>query len=261
MASEDTPLLEVLSLHKTFPGGRGGTPVHAVQDISLRVRAGECLAVVGESGSGKSTLARCLLRLIQPDSGEVRHRGQDLLALPEKEMRARRRHLQMVFQDPYASLHPRHSVERIISAPWRVHRDLVPRSDRAGRVRQLLERVGLPADFAPLSPAQLSGGQRQRVAIARALAMGPDVLLLDEPVSALDVSIQAQVIRLLMTLQEESGLGYLFISHDLALVRLVAGRVMVMRHGEVVEEGPTEQVYADPQHEYTRTLLRSSLAL
>ena len=229
--------------------------------MSFSIEAGECMAVVGESGSGKSTLARTLLRLVPADRGEVLYRGKDILKLSGSEMRVQRRHLQMVFQDPYASLHPRQSVARLISEPWNIHRDVIARADRPARIAELLAQVNLPADFAELYPNQLSGGQRQRVAIARALALEPEILILDEPVSALDVSVQAQVIQVLMTLQERLGLAYIFISHDLALVRLVADHVAVMYRGEFVEYGPTERIFTDPQHDYTRTLLASSPSL
>ncbi|GAA1995145.1 ABC transporter ATP-binding protein [Nakamurella flavida] len=259
----DHPLLEVRHLVKTFPAarGRGRTPVRAVDDVSFTVRAGGCLAVVGESGSGKSTLARTVLRLIEPDAGEVLFRGEDLVGLSRSQLAPRRRHFQMIFQDPYASLHPRQTVRQLICEPWSVHRDVVPRAAQPARVAELLDQVGLPASYADLYPQRLSGGQRQRVAIARALALEPDILILDEPVSALDVSIQAQVITLLMKLQERLDLAYVFISHDLALVRLIADRVAVMYHGSFVEVGPTDQVYADPQDDYTRTLLAASPGL
>jgi ABC-type glutathione transport system ATPase component len=246
-------------LVKTFPGrARRSARIEAVSDVSFSLGAGECLAIVGESGSGKSTLARCVLRLVEPDAGSVRFRGTELIGLPRAALRAQRRHMQLVFQDPYASLHPRQTVAQIVAAPWAVHPDVVPRAERAERVRQLLSDVGLPSSYARLAPGQLSGGQRQRVALARALALAPQVLILDEPVSALDVSIQAQVIRLIMGLQERLGLAYVFISHDLGLVRLIADRVMVMRGGRVVEAGPTDQVYAHPAHAYTRALLAAS---
>jgi len=263
-AGKERPLLDVRNLYKSFGASRRRqelAPIVAVRDVSFRIEAGECMAVVGESGSGKSTLARALLRLVTADRGEVLYRGKDLLKLSNAEMRVQRRHLQMVFQDPYASLHPRQNVRRLISEPWNIHPDVVTRAERPARIADLLAQVNLPADFVELYPNQLSGGQRQRVAIARALALEPEILILDEPVSALDVSVQAQVIKVLMALQERLLLAYLFISHDLALVRLVADRVAVMYRGEFVEYGPTEQIFSDPQHDYTRTLLASSPGL
>ncbi len=261
MTIADEPILRVDGLTKEFRGARRRgvrTTVRAVNDVSFKVRAGECLAIVGESGSGKSTLARSVLRLVEPDAGSITFRGVDLLTLSPAQMRAERRHLQMIFQDPYASLHPRRTVAELIAEPWAVHKDVVARADREGRVRELLRQVGLPESFADDYPSRLSGGQRQRVAIARAIGVNPQLLILDEPVSALDVSIQAQIIKLLMTLREELQLAYLFISHDLALVRLVAEKVLVLYRGDVVEAGDTEQIFSDPQHEYTRTLLAAS---
>lgn len=264
MTAVDAPVLQVDGLTKEFKGSRrrgGRTTVRAVNAVSFSVNAGECLAIVGESGSGKSTLARSVLRLIEPDGGSVRFRGVDLLTLTPKQMRAERRHLQMIFQDPYASLHPRRTVAQLISEPWAVHRDVVAPAHRAARVLELLRQVGLPESFADDYPSTLSGGQRQRVAIARAIGLNPQVLILDEPVSALDVSIQAQIIKLLMTLREDMQLAYLFISHDLALVRLVAEKVLVLYRGDVVEAGATSSIFTDPQHEYTRTLLAASPTL
>jgi peptide/nickel transport system ATP-binding protein/oligopeptide transport system ATP-binding protein len=257
-------LLEVRDLRKTFRlarGGLGRSEVVAVDGVSFAVRAGECLAVVGESGSGKSTLARSLLRLIEPDSGGVFYRGVNILSLSGSALREKRRHMQMVFQDPYASLHPRRSIGQIIAEPWEIHRGILARQLWPARVGELLAQVSLPAHFADHYPNQLSGGQRQRVAIARALALQPEVLILDEPVSALDVSVQAQIIKLLMTLQQRLGLAYVFISHDLALVRLVADQVAVMNRGRFVEHGPTVDIFEQPQHDYTRTLIASTPAL
>lgn len=261
--TSSAPLLEVRDLYKTF-GARGGNKhgrVVAVGGVSLQVEAGECFAIVGESGSGKSTLARTLLRLVQPDSGSVLYQGLDLVRLSAADMRVQRRHLQMVFQDPYASLHPRKTVAQLISEGWDIHADVVSTKERPGRIKELLRQVNLPQQFADHHPNQLSGGQRQRVAIARALALEPAILILDEPVSALDVSVQAQVINVLMSLQERLGLAYIFISHDLALVRLVATKVAVMNRGVFVEVGRTQELFDNPQHEYTRTLLASSPAL
>jgi oligopeptide/dipeptide ABC transporter ATP-binding protein len=257
---QSDPLLRVVGLEKSF-SGRGRIALRAVDGVSFEVRAGECLAIVGESGSGKSTLARTLLRLVEPTGGSVFYRGRDLLKMSKRAMRAQRRQLQMIFQDPYASLHPRQTVAEIISEPWKVHPGIVDRADRPARIRELLEQVGLPVAYAGLYPSRLSGGERQRVAIARALALRPELLVLDEPVSALDVSIQAQVISVLMTLHRSFGLAYVFISHDLALVRLVSDRVAVMYMGRFVEVASAEELYAHPKHPYTQALLNSSPGL
>jgi oligopeptide/dipeptide ABC transporter ATP-binding protein len=251
------------NLHKHFVSGPGRKRkvLRAVDGVSFDVRAGECLAIVGESGSGKSTLARALLRLVEPTDGSVYFKGRNLLALSSTELRQERRNIQMVFQDPYASLHPRRTVTEIVSEAWRVHRDVVPRKDQPARISELLRQVGLPEAYASLYPSRLSGGERQRVAIARALALQPDLLVLDEPVSALDVSIQAQVINVLMNLHQDLGLAYVFISHDLSLVRLVADRVAVMYMGRIVEIGKTEELYTNPSHPYTQALLGASPGL
>jgi ABC-type glutathione transport system ATPase component len=260
-APPGSSLLEVRDLRKTFRLARGGfasSSVVAVDGVSFTLGAGECLAIIGESGSGKSTLARLLLKLVEADAGAVAYRGVDLLTLSGSALREKRRHVQMVFQDPYASLHPRRTVAEIIAEPWAIHGDVRDPQLRRERTAELLGQVGLPAHFARHYPAQLSGGQRQRVAIARALASEPEILVLDEPVSALDVSVQAQVVKLLMTLQERLGLAYVFISHDLSLVRLVADTVAVMNRGRFVEVGPTESIFGQPQHAYTRTLISAS---
>ncbi|PHR54979.1 MAG: peptide ABC transporter ATP-binding protein [Robiginitomaculum sp.] len=251
------PLLQVEGLSKHFVlRGRGGNKtLRAVDDINFTLEPSETMAIVGESGSGKSTLARSLLRLLEPTSGTVHLRGQSLTDMTHKQLREARRSIQMVFQDPYASLHPRHTVAEIISEPWRVHRGIYPQADYAKQVDILLSKVGLSPNYAPAYPYRLSGGERQRVAIARALALAPQVLILDEPVSALDVSIQAQVIKLLMQLQLDMQIGYLFISHDLPLVRLVADKVAVMYMGRFVEQGPADEVFAAPRHPYTKMLL------
>lgn len=262
--AEGETILQAVSLSKEFSGGgafsrhKADRKTLAVDNVSFDLRKGETLAVVGESGSGKSTLARMLLNLIQPTSGSVLYQGRDLTKLHARQMRDVRRHLQMIFQDPYSSLHPTHTIFEIVSEGWRIHRGVERPQNYRHRVDQLLEQVGLPSAYARMYPARLSGGERQRVAIARALALSPETLVLDEPVSSLDVSIQAQVIKLLMTLQEELGLTYLFISHDLALVRVVADRVIVMSAGRVVEFGETEDVYTRPKSDYTRSLLESS---
>ncbi|MCQ9183679.1 ABC transporter ATP-binding protein [Streptomyces sp. IBSBF 2953] len=254
------PLLRVENLHRHFVTGppRNRKVLRAVDGVTFEVRAGECLAVVGESGSGKSTLARALMRLVEPTGGKVYYKGRDLLALSDREMRQERRNIQMVFQDPYASLHPRRTVGDVVREAWRVHKDVVPRARQADQVAALLRQVGLPEAYASLYPSRLSGGERQRVAIARALALRPELLVLDEPVSALDVSIQAQVVHVLMKLHAELGLAYIFISHDLNLVRLVADRVAVMYMGRLVESGTTEELYEHPAHPYTRALLSAS---
>lgn len=257
------PLLEIRDLYKSFGArGRGKHgPVVAVGGISFTLEAGECLAIVGESGSGKSTLARTLLRLVQPDSGAVLYNGLDLVALSARELRHQRRHMAMIFQDPYSSLHPRKTVAELISEPWEIHPDIIRKTDRPARIGELLKQVNLPQNVAAHYPNQLSGGQRQRVAIARALALQPEILILDEPVSALDVSVQAQVIKVLMSLQESLKLAYIFISHDLALVRLVATKIAVMHRGVFVESGSTAEIFENPQHEYTQSLLASSPAV
>ncbi|KMS75984.1 hypothetical protein ACM01_07095 [Streptomyces viridochromogenes] len=254
------PLLRVENLHRHFVTGppRNRKVLRAVDGVTFDVRAGECLAVVGESGSGKSTLARALMRLVEPTGGSVYYKGRDLLALSGREMREERRNIQMVFQDPYASLHPRRTVGDVVREAWRVHKDVVPKAQQEDRVAALLRQVGLPEAYASLYPSRLSGGERQRVAIARALALRPELLVLDEPVSALDVSIQAQVVHVLMKLHAELGLAYIFISHDLNLVRLVADRVAVMYMGRVVETGTAEELYGHPAHPYTQALLSAS---
>ncbi len=256
-------LLEGRGLVKTFPAPRGalglrrGGAIRAVDGVDVTVEAGECVALVGESGSGKTTLARCLLRLIEPDAGTVRFRGEDLLALGAAELRRRRRAFQMVFQDPYDSLSPRLRVGELLAEPLAVHR-VVPRSGRAARVAELLEMVGLPAEAADRFPHEFSGGQRQRIGIARALAPGPELLVADEPVSALDVSVRAQVLNLLLRLQRRLGLGVLLILHDLALVERIAHRVIVLHAGRRVEEAPTAELFAHPADPYTASLLAAA---
>jgi ABC-type oligopeptide transport system ATPase subunit len=214
------------------------------------------LALVGESGSGKSTLARCLIRLHEVTDGTVRFAGQDITHMSGGEMRGLRREMQMIFQDPLASLNPRHRVCEIVAAPMRIHK-LGDDDEILARVTELLERVGLGDEYAGRFPRELSGGQRQRVSVARALSVNPRLIVADEAVSALDVSIQAEVLNLFMDLQDETGMAYLFISHDLGVVRHFADRVAVMYHGKIVEQGPVQQVYENPTHPYTKTLLAS----
>jgi peptide/nickel transport system ATP-binding protein len=228
--------------------------VHAVEDVSFTLQRGETLALVGESGCGKTTIGRAILRLVEPESGSVRFEGTDVLALDRKAFETMRRRMQIVFQDPYASLDPRLRVGEAIAEPMIVH-GVASRRDAARRVAALLEQVGLSPDMARRYPHEFSGGQRQRVCIARALALQPQLLVADEAVSALDVSIKAQVIELLLQLQRDLGLSYLFISHDMAIVERVSHRVAVMYLGEIVEIGPRESVLGAPQHAYTKKLI------
>ena len=252
------PLLEVRHLTKEFTRRKGifrrGTPVRAVDDVSFEIAEGETFGLVGESGSGKTTTGRCILRLIEPTSGEVRFRGEDVLAFPKRRLREARRDMQIVFQDPYSSLNPRMRVQDIVEEPLAIHR-LGTRSERRARVRELFELVGLDSSQLPRYPHQFSGGQRQRIGLARALALNPSLVIADEPVSALDVSVQAQVVNLLMDLQERLKLTYLFIAHDLRLVRHICSRLAVMYLGRIVEMGETEAIFASPAHPYTRALL------
>ncbi|KFC64563.1 Dipeptide transport ATP-binding protein DppD [Devosia sp. LC5] len=250
----DLPLLlEAKALCKTY--GR----FTALKDVSLTLARGQSLAVVGESGSGKSTLARAILRLETADSGAAFWKGQDLLAMSPSALLGVRRQIQMVFQDPTQSLNPRMSVYQLISEGWDIHRLMPDRNQRQMRVRELLEQVGLSAEHASRYPHQFSGGQRQRIAIARALALEPELIICDEAVSALDVSIQAQVIALLDDLRERLGISFLFIAHDLGVVRDFADTVIVMKAGEIVERGPTEQIFSAPSHPYTQRLLAAAL--
>jgi oligopeptide/dipeptide ABC transporter ATP-binding protein len=243
-------LLEVCNLEKRFG------PVRAVDGVSFTVDAGEVLALVGESGCGKSTTGRCLLRLIEPSAGEVRFQGEDVLQLRGRGLREWRRHAQIVFQDPFSSLDPRMTAGQMIGEPLYVHR-LCGRQEIDGRVAELLERVGLTAADGRRYPHEFSGGQRQRVAIARALATGPQLVVADEPVAALDVSVQAQIINLMQDLQQHTGVAYLFISHNLALVSHLADRVAVMYLGRIVELAPHEALFRAPRHPYTEALIAS----
>jgi peptide/nickel transport system ATP-binding protein/oligopeptide transport system ATP-binding protein len=251
-------LLEVRNLTKEFTRSKGlfGRPtiVRAVDDATFEIAKGETFGLVGESGSGKTTTGRCILRLTEPTSGEVRFRGEDVLAFPKRRLREARRQMQIVFQDPYSSLNPRMRVEQIVEEPLVIHR-IGTRPERRARVRELFELVGLDPSQLSRYPHQFSGGQRQRISLARALALNPSLVIADEPVSALDVSVQAQVVNLLMDLQEQLELTYLFIAHDLRLVRHICGRVAVMYLGRIVEMGETEAIFAAPAHPYTRALL------
>ncbi len=254
-----TALLEATGLVKHFRVGGGwlsggAGAVRAVDGVSLAVDRGETLALVGESGCGKSTVARLLLRLIDADAGTIRFDGRDVRAAPGPEMRRMRREMQIIFQDPFGSLDPRMTVGRIVAEPLVVHRE-GDRASRAKRMGELLDRVGLSPAHAERHPHEFSGGQRQRIGIARALALEPKLIVCDEPVSALDVSIQAQILNLMLDLQRERGLAYLFISHNLAVVRYVAARVAVMYLGKVVEETTRDALFATPLHPYTQALL------
>ena len=234
--------------------GFGSTQVKALNDVSIHLRAGTTLAVVGESGSGKSTLARCLLQLQPVDSGEVLFQGRDLAKLQAAELRDVRKNLQMVFQDPFASLNPRMRVGEIVGEGLLIH-SMGSAAEQQKKVIAMLKRVGLTEADMQKYPHEFSGGQRQRIGIARALVLHPQVVVCDEPVSALDVSIQAQILLLLKELQQEMALSYIFISHDLRVVRHIADDMVVMYHGQVVEQGPVTEVYAAPQHSYTQNLL------
>ena len=251
--SAGTPLVEVRDLCKHFPVGAGAT-VHAVENVSLQVGRGETLAVVGESGCGKSTLAHTMIRLHEPTSGQVVLDGVDISGLGNRALREHRAKMQIIFQDPFASLDPRRPVGRAVAEPLLIHK-IAKGPDADEQVADLFTRVGLEPDMMRQFPHQFSGGQRQRVCIARALATRPELVIADEAVSALDVSIQAQVINLMMELQSELGLSYLFISHDLAVVERMSHRVAVMYLGQIVEIGPRSAIFENPQHSYTQRLL------
>jgi len=251
-------LVEVSHLVKRFTRDAGwfraGVTVAAVDDISFAIDEGETFGLVGESGSGKTTTGRCMLRLVEPTAGEVRFRGDDVLAFTRSRMRQARRDMQIVFQDPYSSLNPRMRARQIVEEPLIIHR-IGRRAERRARVAELFDLVGLNPAHLERYPHEFSGGQRQRIGLARALALNPSFLILDEPVSALDVSVQAQVVNLLMDLQQRLQLTYLFIAHDLRLVEHICNRVAVMYLGKIVEVGPTAALFAAPQHPYTKALL------
>ena len=253
------PIMTIEHVSKTYRTGgflgRGQRVTHAVKDVSLVLPKGATLGIVGESGSGKSTLARCLVRLIDPETGEIRLNGRDLAKLSREEMRAETRHIQMVFQDPFASLNPRRKVGELVAQGLVVHG--TPRAEALAKARELFALVGLDPASTDRYPHEFSGGQRQRIGLARALALEPEVLVADEPVSALDVSVQAQVLQLLADLRERLGLSIVFITHDLRVAAQVCDLVAVMRRGEVVEAGPIGEVFGNPQHAYTQALLAS----
>jgi oligopeptide transport system ATP-binding protein len=258
--SAHRPLLEVTDLVKHFPVKRGllvdreVDRVRAVDGVSFSVRSGETLGIVGESGSGKSTLSRAVLQLIKPDSGSVRFEGREIAGLSARRMRPLRREMQMVFQDPYASLNPRKRVGQIVGEPLKLQ-GIAKGGELRGQVQELLERVGLSPEHYERFPHEFSGGQRQRVGIARALAPRPKLIVADEPVSALDVSIRAQIVNLLDDLQDELGLTYLFVAHDIGVVRHVSDRIAVMHEGKIVEQGSADEICERPKDAYTKQLL------
>jgi oligopeptide transport system ATP-binding protein len=238
--------------------GRGGRFVRAVDGVSLRVRRGETMGLVGESGCGKSTLGRLMLRLVEPTFGRIVFDGQDLTQRSQRELRPLRRRMQIIFQDPYSSLNPRMTVREIVGEAIRIHKLARTRADEEARIVDLLEKVGMRPDAMDRYPHEFSGGQRQRIGIARALAVQPEFIVCDEPISALDVSIQAQIVNLLVELQERLGLTYLFVSHDLKIVEHVSHRVSVMYLGRIVEQAPADVLYDEPRHPYTRALLAAA---
>ena len=256
------PLLRVDDLSMVYQRragllGRRAQQIRALNGVSFSLGAGETLGIVGESGCGKSTLARCILRLLRPSGGRIRFDGDDLLALPDEDMRVMRQRMQMVLQNPFSSLNPRLSGFELVAEPLRTH-TAMSRMEMADRVASLLAEVGLGVEFMSRYPHQLSGGQAQRTALARALALNPDFIILDEPTSALDVSVQAQIINLLLRLQRQRGLTYLFITHDLSVVQHISDRIAVMYLGKIVEETSSEAIFANPQHPYTQALLSST---
>ncbi|MCC3773139.1 ABC transporter ATP-binding protein, partial [Streptomyces sp. UNOC14_S4] len=261
MRGNGESILEVRDLVKHYPLTQGILfkrqigAVRAVDGVSFDLRPGETLGIVGESGCGKSTVARMLVNLERPTSGQIRYKGQDITELPKRALKAVRRNIQMVFQDPYTSLNPRMTVGDIVGEPYEIHPDAAPRGSRRQKVRDLLDVVGLNPEHINRYPHQFSGGQRQRIGIARGLALRPEIIVCDEPVSALDVSVQAQVVNLLERLQEEFGLAYVFIAHDLSVVRHISDRVAVMYLGRLAETGTDEQIYDHPTHPYTQALL------
>jgi oligopeptide transport system ATP-binding protein len=251
-----SPLLQVEDLRVHFPAKPA--VVKAVDGVSFTVQERETVGLVGESGSGKTTIGKAVLKLVPVTSGRIAYRGQDVVPLRERAFRPMRKQMQMIFQDPFSSLNPRWTIGSIIAEPLEIHFPSLTASERLDRVAGLLKKVSLPADAMRRYPHEFSGGQRQRIGIARALAVEPRFIVCDEPVSALDVSVQAQIVNLLQDLQDELGLAYLFISHDLAVVQHISHRVLVMYRGQLVESATAEEIYQNPQHEYTRTLLAAA---
>jgi len=254
------PLISVQDLRTWFPvfGGvlrRKVGEIKAVDGVSFDVEAGKTVGLVGESGSGKTTVGRTIVKLTPATSGRVLYEGRDVLPMTEGEFRPMRKDMQMIFQDPFGSLNPRMTILAILAEPLEIHFPQMTKEERRERVAELLRLVGLPADALGRYPHEFSGGQRQRIGIARALAVKPKFIVCDEPVSALDVSVQAQIVNLLQELQEQLGIAYLFIAHDLAVVKHVSDHVIVMHHGKIVESAPAEAIYGDPKHDYTKKLL------
>ncbi|MDQ3875091.1 MAG: dipeptide ABC transporter ATP-binding protein [Actinomycetota bacterium] len=262
MKPNGAPLLEIRELEKHFPVRKGALAretgrVHAVDGVTLTVQAGETVGLVGESGCGKTTLGRCIVRLLEPTSGDIVFQGRSIAHLPPRALRPLRREMQMIFQDPFASLNPRKRVGSIVGDPLRIH-GIGDRTSRKREVQELLAKVGLSPEHYNRFPHEFSGGQRQRIGVARALALRPKLVVCDEPVSALDVSIQAQIINLLESLQDDFDLTYMFIAHDLAVVRHISDRIAVMYLGQIVEVSPAEELYGSPLHPYTISLLSAA---
>ncbi len=253
--SEQTPLIETRALKKYFKTSKG--VLHAVDDINMKIEKGTTLGVVGESGCGKSTLGRVVLGLIGATSGEIYYKGRDTVKFSKREMRGLRKEMQIIFQDPYASLNPRMSVSEIIAEPLRVNGILRNRREIDRRVKELMDTVGIASRLAYAYPHELDGGRRQRVGIARALSVNPEFIVCDEPVSSLDVSIQAQILNLMMDFQKEMGLTYMFITHDLSVVKHISDEIMVMYLGQCVERAPSKELFAQPKHPYTQALLKA----
>ncbi|USF25890.1 Oligopeptide transport ATP-binding protein OppF [Firmicutes bacterium ASF500] len=253
--SEQTPLIETRALKKYFKTSKG--VLHAVDDINMKIEKGTTLGMVGESGCGKSTLGRVVLGLIGATSGEIYYKGRDTVKFSKREMRGLRKEMQIIFQDPYASLNPRMSVSEIIAEPLRVNGILRNRREIDRRVKELMDTVGIASRLAYAYPHELDGGRRQRVGIARALSVNPEFIVCDEPVSSLDVSIQAQILNLMMDFQKEMGLTYMFITHDLSVVKHISDEIMVMYLGQCVERAPSKELFAQPKHPYTQALLKA----
>ena len=256
-------ILEVENLVKHFTlkqtySDSNSKILKAVNNVSFSLKKGETLGIVGESGCGKSTLSRCILRLIEPTEGRVKFLGKNVLSMPKEEMRQLRKKIQIIFQDPYSTLNSKMTVGKIISEPWAIFNDIVPKKDWDEKIKDLLISVGLNIEDIDRFPHQFSGGQQQRIGIARALALNPEVIICDEPVSALDVSIQAQIINLLKEIQNKTNISLIFISHDLSVVEYISDRVGVMYQGEFIEFGDVNQIFQNPQHEYTKSLLKAA---